>query len=64
MFPAARDSNFQTEDILILKQAIMYLCSLHLHQCCADIEIWWSNPIRKISVVSESDPDPKSMLKT
>jgi len=35
-----------------------------MHQCCADIEIWWSDPIRKISVVSESDPDPKSMFKT
>jgi len=30
----------------------------------SDIKIWWSDPIRKISEVSESDPDPKSMLKT
>jgi len=37
---------------------------LALHQCCADIKIWWSDLIRKISEVSESDPDPKSMLKT
>jgi len=40
------------------------LQAFNTHQCCADIEIWWSDPIRKISVVSESDPDPKSMLKT
>ena len=46
------------------KNQTPYTSVPYLFQCCADIEIWWSDPIRKISVVSESDPDPKSMLKT